>query len=500
MESGEGIRRFDVLSVGLLVHMWLSNKRLIRNTQMLAGIKHDDILEELLYTQIKNALSSFESIIFLQETFTPASLYRITIELCKKRRNLSHELHSMLLAQPLLPPLYLDKTMEGLEGIRIQFTDAFLYKVKAYFQSLERNRLDVDSKSVYNEADKDDGENKDDGRKEEEKDKKDSDWEALLDTLEAIPRQECPSCHTQRILYCPTCAGLRMPSAIHALPQRIPSKYMPFDVLILLHYAETPQRSTGAQALTLLQEDCIQLVAWPKDLHSPQFTTLLQNIDVKRDIVLFPMEKALSIQQIDWAFHMDNNNDDGKKGDDGEDINVFQLRSKQQKRRVILLDSNWQKGEVMYRALCKGLQTYYDDLSVVLPAMQLTNIEGQYWRFAGDSFGTHAVSTIEALYHCTIQVIHSLSTYNNKHDENDTGKDEEEKDEDESICMWGKEAQEEARKLLLLFDLQRRRVERSIHMQKGYVPRGFKPSGSGISDWVPYLEHLPEGDDSCNID
>ena len=85
-----------------------------------------------------------------------------------------------------------------------------------------------------------------------------------MNSLIALKREKCEGCQLMRVLYCANCGGLRTKEASKVLPARIPRDDMPFDILMLLHFQETWNRSTGAHASALLEEGVLTIVHWDR--------------------------------------------------------------------------------------------------------------------------------------------------------------------------------------------------------------------------------------------
>ena len=136
---------------------------------------------------------------------------------------------------------------------------------------------------------------------------------AAISALIAMPREVCPKCTGRRQLYCGDCCGLRMPIADILLPPRID---IPFEVLLLVHWAEALHRCTGVHCAALCQEGLVRCVPWTRPSDSAvlgeTWGSIVASLDPDRDLLLFPSDGAIDVKAVPW---MDT--EDGRQEKDG---------------------------------------------------------------------------------------------------------------------------------------------------------------------------------------
>eukprot|EP01042_Synura_sphagnicola_P029502 gene29502-38050_t len=84
----------------------------------------------------------------------------------------------------------------------------------------------------------------------------------LIHQLIDLPRMVCPKCNHGRHVYCGPCGGLRMPNAVDLLPPRVE---LPFNVHLVLHWAESLMNCTGIHAAVFSEEGTTTHVDWKKE-------------------------------------------------------------------------------------------------------------------------------------------------------------------------------------------------------------------------------------------
>jgi DTW domain-containing protein YfiP len=406
-DKEERAQRHYRLTCGLLVKTRLADIRMVKQGMMIADLidfnKRTEQTVSVFGTQIRTMCCE-EDRSFLDEAYDDASLYDTAVELVAKRLTLSKKLCDVMEAQ-MLPPR---EAASGLLG----FEDSFVDTLRYYFRSLQKPLLTSESGEVMHTTIAYD--------------------EAMMAALLALPREQCTSCSSYRALFCPECNGLRTQRASNLLPPRISRTQLPFDVLMLLHYQERSNRSTGAHSLALVEEGTVQTAHWPREKEGAVMEAIIEAIDPTRDLLLFPDDSAVPIAQA------------CSRSPGGEEEGG--------RPRLILLEGNWTYAAKMASYIKKrvsGLRSVCLEEGVV----------GTYWRF--QSVGVSALSTIEALYHACEQA----------RSQQDKGEQEE---------------AEEGRldRLLILFEYQRRKV---IDGDRKNL-RGIKPTGEGPSDWGPYID------------
>lgn len=72
-----------------------------------------------------------------------------------------------------------------------------------------------------------------------------------MEFLSKFDRDTCSKCNQRRAIYCGECFGLRMENVKNLLPTRVS---LPFDVLVIKHFAESYKCCTGVHAAVLGKE------------------------------------------------------------------------------------------------------------------------------------------------------------------------------------------------------------------------------------------------------
>eukprot|EP00596_Hydrurales_sp_CCMP1899_P002045 CAMPEP_0119053806 /NCGR_PEP_ID=MMETSP1177-20130426/74662_1 /TAXON_ID=2985 /ORGANISM="Ochromonas sp, Strain CCMP1899" /LENGTH=484 /DNA_ID=CAMNT_0007033859 /DNA_START=471 /DNA_END=1922 /DNA_ORIENTATION=- len=234
-------------------------------------VNEDDTFDDRLFRIFRCFLlkSSEDDLLSL---WTPETLSMAATELARKSVFLSAKLQIVLNNQPLLP---LNK-----ETKRLEFNVVFLQLVQAYHAGVQRPKgtfnldtedsqeglQDIDSNQNIAETENEtdfiqlsnsvdainigNGEN---ALVEAE--------DIITNTLAAIPREVCPLCGGRRQIYCGDCGGVRMDGANNLLPPRV---QLPFDVLLIVHWAEDLHKCTGVQAAALCQDGSVTYADWSK--------------------------------------------------------------------------------------------------------------------------------------------------------------------------------------------------------------------------------------------
>jgi DTW domain-containing protein YfiP len=459
----ERVQKKYRLTCGLLIKARQATIRLLARSQIMPGIDFSEKNEEavrIYCKQIQNLCCDLDQD---QKTLqgyidAPGELFDTSVELVAKRIPLSKKLIKALEAQPLLPlvpqagdfsersnrnydregdereeRLQKQQQQQVTAASRLQFEASFLREVDIHFCALQKpldadNVSEVTSLGTHAQAGEDDSSCSSDPL---------ATYYPMMADLMALKREECSKCGLGRALYCPDCDGLRTPQAENMLPPRVSASVMPFEVMMILHYQETINRSTGAQALALLEEGYMSVRHWPRDKDSEEMSALVASIDPSRDVLLFPDAEAHSVGSL--LCSPPGGGDDGSK----------------QKRRLIMIEANW--------TFAKAMAGYLKGRVPGLRSVGLhKDVVGTYWRFQAVS--ASAVSTIEALYHAANEVVEAR----NNDDNGDNGG--------------------ELRNILVLFEYQRRKMLANASTKQGAKCRGLRVTGNGIHDWAPILE------------
>ena len=190
---------------------------------------------------------------------------------------------------------------------------------------------------------------------------------------------------------------MRMPHADLLLPERVS---LPFDLLLVLHWAESLHKCTGVHAAVLCAAGEVEIAEWEK--HGEDFGdtwgSLVASLDPGRDVLLFPSSDAVLAQEMDWAV------DSALRGIGNG------VAAERGRKRLIVLEASWSHAKTMYTFIAR-----YRSMNGLPPlrCVALTDIVGKYWRFHEE--GNSAVSTIEAIAHtaeaagATEETLHSLT-------------------------------------------------------------------------------------------
>lgn len=154
----------------------------------------------------------------LRMHWTAARLEMASYEMSRKEITLSPRLQRELDFQPLIP------SRDTHDTCFLHFEPAFLAKVRAYHLSVERpaGTFSLDENKSFSESE--------------------NSRRILVDRLAQCDREVCPCCGRRQQIYCGGCGGLRMTMADKLLPDRIS---LPFDILLLVHWAESLHKCTG---------------------------------------------------------------------------------------------------------------------------------------------------------------------------------------------------------------------------------------------------------------
>jgi hypothetical protein len=154
----------------------------------------------------------------LRMHWTVDRLEMASYEMSRKEITLSPRLQRELDFQPLMP-------LQGThDSCLLHFEPAFLSKVRAYHLSVERPQgtFCLDERESCLESEKSN--------------------RVLVGRLAQCDREVCSSCGRRQQIYCGGCGGLRMTMADKLLPDRVS---LPFDILLLVHWAESLHKCTG---------------------------------------------------------------------------------------------------------------------------------------------------------------------------------------------------------------------------------------------------------------
>jgi len=351
-------------------------------------------------------------------------------------------------------------------------------------------------------------------------------------------REKCENCGSNCYLYCGACGGRRTPLADKLLPPRIDLQV--FDVLIVLHWQERITSSTGITAAVMALEGQVKVAYWPKtardrtqllaayptDQTQREMEKVLQEIDCDTDFLLFPGPGSTDATQVDWnlnyrttPFHLEIHTENSKTMAANNANSANLPPTPPRKRRLIVIESNWQSGKTVYNGLIAGLQAVHGvEKAAKLRCLSLSNVVGKFWKF--QAVGHSAVSTIEAIHHaaiiarklmqqpdiaaqqrdCAIKLVNDTSmeilmkadveavpATREQLGHNREGGEVEERAE----LALGKNddaAAAEYDGLLILFRLQRNRLLKEMRRADRGLPRAMRVSGSGVGDWAVVLE------------
>lgn len=182
---------------------------------------------------------------------------------------------------------------------------------------------------------------------------------ASHDPLRTIAgRQTCSCCKKRVKFYCPDCVLV-----IPRLAGAVPSVTLPFSLFILKHVKEHNSKSTAIHAKLLCPGD-VRIVNY-----SQKADASLLDISPDDTVVLFPDKDSKAVSEIDL------------------------LATK----NVVLVDGTWSQARSIISGLPKGYQ------KVRLSSMPKSGTV--FWRY--QQLGSHALSSIEALFHLCKEWRHS---------------------------------------------------------------------------------------------
>jgi hypothetical protein len=268
-----------------------------------------------------------------------------------------------------------------------------------------------------------------------------------------------------------------MINAAKLMPPRIDLKE--FDVLILLHWQERHRAYTGVTAATMCLPGQVKVIQWTKDRTAHELDLILEEIDCKQDLILFPGADSVDATQVNW---LTNGRQSGLLQCAGAraNIGIDKCEIIPRKKRLIVIESSWTNGKTVYNELKAGLNNKYPLEADQIRCISLSNIVGQYWRF--QAVGHSAVSTIEAIYHTAI-IAKKLSCTEIEREEQEQ---EQNKLCDRKIHELEKVV-DDYDVLLLFFRMQRSRVLTEMKEVDGKLPRAMRVTGTGIGDWNAVL-------------
>ena len=410
---GERPERRYRLTCGLLIQVRHANLRMAgRNIYAGATLADKELAANNRYFAQISHFCCKEDRGVLEAYSGEGVLHELVLELVSKKMILSKKLVKVFEAEPL--PLRDEHT--GL----LKFRASFVTALEEYFHRVEKPVSEGEGAGVGRER-----------------------WFPEMDSLMAIGREECDGCHLMRGLYCANCGGRRTREAEKVLPRRISKAEMPFDILMVLHYQETWNRSTGAHASALIDDGVLTVVHWEQleEGQGGERRGIVDQIDPQRDVLLFPSSQAVTI------------------GDSGlwSPSSATSAPSARPKPRLVVLEANWSYAKSMAGWLTAQMPT--------LKHVCLADVTGTYWRFQDE--GASALSTIEALYHSACQATQAMTA---------------------PAGAEMREREAPFHNLLLLFEYQRKRMLAAKEKEgKGGVPLGLVPTGYGLHAWGPYL-------------
>ena len=319
--------------------------------------------------------------------------------------------------------------------------------------------------------------------------------DGLLSQLkQSATREKCVKCGSNCYLYCGTCGGTRTNMADTLLPARIDLKV--FDVLIVLHWQERITSCTGITAAVMALEGQVTVGYWPKSARDrphllkshpvadtqKQMEKVLREIDCETDFLLFPGPGSIDATQVDWNMnYMTTPVTKAENSEGAASSDLCAPHAQPRKRRLIVIESNWQSGKTVYNDLIAGLQGMYGvEKAAKLRCLSLSNVVGKYWKF--QAVGHSAVSTIEAIHHAAIIAKKLMKQSNLAFEE--PGHAGDEAGVDERREQQG----DEYDALLILFRLQRNRLLKEMRRGDRGLPRAMRVTGSGVGDWAVVLD------------
>lgn len=432
---------------------------------------------------------------------TPVDLLRLSRELTAKTMSLGPGNQKALHALPLRVRVEREALSEdqapgedGMEGkeegeeesrFRLLLPPAFLAELGAFFQSVQRPPGTFAAKDTPDPPSSPSSSPAPDSPTA----KPAFSFSHLLPPLVGHGRETCPSCQRRRSLYCGDCLGQRLPQAALLLPPRVP---LPFNLVLLLHPAESLDHCTGIHAAVMASPGQLEVLHWPRTRDVPErlhgrelqteaphleqgargmsgggggadastaaahyaarWTALLDAIR-PTDLLLFPADGATLASDFDWS---------------GAGAGAASCDARP---RVIVLEASWNNSKAMHRLLVRGLQ----QRGVVLRTIMLTDLVGTYWKFHYE--GNSAVSTIEAIAHCVGEVRRSLRRGSGDvADQGLENRGEREELEDRAVLDA----------LLVPFEYDRCMLQRRVG-QGGKCPRAVQVTGAGVGSWREYL-------------
>ena len=397
------------------------------------GNDDDRDISKLLYKVVNFYAKSIDINIWTIENIFIASE-----ELHTKSKLLSPKLQKILHKQPLL--LHnndinsIDFLLKKDKQQILHFDNKFLKQVAEYHDSLRR----PEGTFEINESNE------------------------ILEQLINLERDLCKKCNQRRSVYCGECKGLRMENAENLLPSRIS---LPFDILIVLHFAEHLKTCTGVHSSVLGFEGQVEFAYWPRGLYydgesGKLIAELVASFDPSRDVILYPSSDAIDANEFPWQSKFNEYQENLVSENRLNDIINSDMKLSNHRWRLIILEASWQHGKTMAQQI---IDYRIDQSLPPLKYISLSSLHGQYWKF--HELGNSAVSTMEAIASaakCAWDKIGSMS-------ENDIKS----KYED----------------LLFLFKLQKYRVLNRISMNNGNLPRTIFVDG-GDNVWGYLTKNL----------
>ena len=431
-------------TLGLLLRLRSGSKRALQsfvNQIPYNQLKQSDILYQLYNYYIKNNENDNEI------TWTKDNLWKASTELVEKSKYINPNLKKNLDFHPLYD-LHKDSNM-------LQFDNEFYKAVKAYHLSLQRpsttcsSDIEVDNDNLYSNTTKNTITITDDDKSKKRKLNDDdddvhnsnsiftsipSDVQSTLDSLKELPREKCNSCGSNRVVYCGKCGGKRMLNSVKVLP--IPIE-LPFNIVLCMHWHESPLQSTGMHVVPLCVENTMTVVNWYKEEEGVcKSDVFIESLDPDIDVVLFPLDEAINAAEINWNTDVD------------VDVHVdVDIKKNKNKKRLLVLEASWKEAMKMAKRIVRIRKQ--KNLPSIPFATLDNNVVGKFWKFQDLSHSS--VSTIEAIAYTTHAAGASIIDYHN---------------------------------LLLLFRLQLLRVqsaERTDHRKN--APRVFTITGTGEYAW-----------------
>lgn len=181
-------------------------------------------------------------------------------------------------------------------------------------------------------------------------------------SLESINhRTKCPECHSSFKYYCYTCYFVNP-----VLLNQIPCVKLPISVAIVKHSKEANSKSTSIHAKLLAPSD-VEIYECSKNFDNQDYNLsdeMFHDSDFTLNscFVMFPDENAVEVSTID------------------------PLKIK----KLIVIDGTWNQAFSIYKSFFKNR---YPSIRVTLGHGNMGTL---FWRY--QSLGTHALSTIEAIY------------------------------------------------------------------------------------------------------